>query len=52
MVLSTLIGYLALYAFLLVFYIFSLHYLSSKPARSLRATIDFAANKNAATGAA
>jgi cytochrome d ubiquinol oxidase subunit I len=52
MILSTLIGYLALYAFLLVFYIFSLHYLSSKPARSLRATIDFAANKNAATGAA
>jgi cytochrome d ubiquinol oxidase subunit I len=45
MVLSTLIGYLALYAFLLVFYIFALMTLASKPARSLRANIDFAGVK-------
>jgi cytochrome d ubiquinol oxidase subunit I len=45
MVLSTLIGYLALYAFLLVFYIFALMTLASKPARSLRANIDFAGAK-------
>jgi cytochrome d ubiquinol oxidase subunit I len=45
MVLSTLIGYLLLYAFLLVFYILTLMHMSSKPARSLKESIDFAAPK-------
>ena len=38
MVLSTLIGYLALYAFILVSYIATLRYLSTKPAASLIAS--------------
>jgi len=43
MVLSTLIGYLLLYAFLLLFYILTLMHMSSKPARSLKESMDFAA---------
>jgi len=43
--LAGLIGYLLLYAFLLVFYILTLMHMSSKPARSLKESIDFAAPK-------
>lgn len=44
MVLSTLIGYLLLYAFILVSYIATLRYLSTKPAASLIAADDYNAS--------
>lgn len=52
MVLSTLIGYLLLYAFLLVFYILTLMHMSSKPARSLKEGMDFAAPSTGTPGSA
>jgi len=51
-VLSTLIGYLLLYAFLLVFYILTLMHMSSKPARSLKEGMDFAAPSTGTPGSA
>lgn len=49
MVLSTLVAYLAIYAFLLVSYIMTLRYLSSKPAQSLL-TLQQQAQEQQATG--